>query len=172
MNQGIINSISAAALFLFSFSVQAEEKCEDLLIHFVDEGHKGGVGDIQYSDRDVTALITCPSQQDPNSVSHPTTLHFMEHDGRRVCVSERTCGNVRAWSGYFALSAGWSDLAFLSDFYRLRHAWGFQTDWNGSRIQATFAISGGQIERDCGPLSAPTCVEVSDLDKSGWLSGN
>ncbi|MEY4065361.1 MAG: hypothetical protein RIR26_1569 [Pseudomonadota bacterium] len=172
MNQRDVILIFSAVFLLLPISARAGEKCEDLLIHFVEEGRKAGVGDDAQSDRQVTALITCPSEKDANSVSIPTTLHFMEHDSNRVCVSERTCGNVRAWSGYFGLSVGWSELSFLRDFYHHRHALRFQTDWNGSRLQATFALSRGQIERDCGPLTPPTCVEVSDLNKNGWSSGN
>lgn len=172
MNHSDLSLIFSAVALIFPQSAFAGEKCEDLLIHFVDDGQLGNVGKDQRIERKVSALITCPSEQNAGSTASPTTLHFMEHSGNRLCVSARTCGNIRAWSGYFGLSVGWSELSFLNDFHRHRHALRFETDWNGSAIHATFAVSRGQIERDCGPLTAPSCVDVFNSNKSVPLSGN
>lgn len=152
-------------LALAQMTANAEEKCSDLLLHFVDEpsvtkSQSGGFGN-----RNVTAIIPCENGDFSSSGSTPTTLHFVEHSEGRLCVSSRSCGNVKSWWGYFGVTAGWSDLTLLRDFWVLSKSSRLKTDWNGYQLVGTFAISGGQIERDCSPLSPPTCVDTTGVIK-------
>ncbi|MEN9809440.1 MAG: hypothetical protein RLZZ488_1007 [Pseudomonadota bacterium] len=133
----------------------ASSKCEDLLIQFVDTNPSDSAKDHMPS-RKIAALIPCG---DVPSV--PTIIHFIERREDSVCVSQRTCGNVSAWSGYFGVTAGWSDLTLLGHFHSLRDSLRLSRDWNGFRMVATFAVAGGQIERDCSQLTVPTCAIVS-----------
>lgn len=133
----------------------ASEKCDDLLIQFVDTQPSAAVK-AQQSSRQITALIPCGDLP-----AAPTVIHFIERNDERLCVSQRTCGNISSWSGYFGVTAGWSDLTLLGHFHSLRDSLRLSSDWDGSRVVATFALASGQIERDCSELPAPTCVIVS-----------
>lgn len=132
----------------------ASDKCEDLLIQLVDTNQSDASKD-QQSSRQVAALIPCGDVP-----SAPTIIHFIERSDDRVCVSQRTCGNISAWSGYFGVTVGWSDLTLLGHFHSLRDSLRVSRDWNGLRMVATFAVARGQIERDCSELPVPTCAIV------------
>lgn len=152
-NKHRLRLILACCSWLLHPTAQAKEGCQDLLINFLEPTDLTQQG--YDSSRKVTAVLPC----DP-TVGAPTVLHFLERSGDQVCVSERTCGNVWAWSGSFGLAVGWSDLTLLRDFHLLRNSLRYTNDWNGSRIVASFALRAGQIERDCSELSPPTCVSV------------
>ena len=154
-----------ASSSLMSLSAVADDKCTDLLLNFVDET---SVNDLQNKDlrnRNVTAIIPCENDAFSSTGPTPTTLHFVEHSENKLCVSQRTCGNVQAWWGYFGVAVGWSDLTLLRDFWVLSKSSRIKTNWNGYQLVGTFAVAGGQIERDCSPLSPPTCVETSTSPK-------
>lgn len=137
----------------------AEDKCSDFLIQFT-EPDDGSQLQNQVQQRQITALVPCDEPQPAGSASIPTTLHIFERRENQFCVAQRTCGNIRAWHGSFAVYAGWSDLTLLGDFHLLGNSIRYHRDWNGNRIVASFALSGGQIERDCSPLTPPSCVSV------------
>ncbi|MEN9529997.1 MAG: hypothetical protein RI932_1870 [Pseudomonadota bacterium] len=160
-------------LFAFAAPVQAlaEEQCKDLLIHFVDESAVGTDVSAALKNRKLSALIPCSSGGLGSLGAQPTVLHFMEHDENRLCVTERSCGNVESWYGYFGVSVGWSDLTLFKDFWVFAKSARFDTDWNGLQMVATFALAKGQIERDCSTLRPPSCVEIPDVIKNDDLSG-
>jgi hypothetical protein len=167
-------NLIGAALAILSVSAvieaRAEEPCKDLLLHFVDESAAAGSSAKGSEIRKVTAIIPCESDGSSSHGAKPTTLHFMEHSDNKLCVSQRTCGNVKAWHGYFGVTVGWSDLTLLRDFWSLAKYSRINTDWNGNQVVATFAVGGGQIERDCEPMSPPSCVELSKGFKNDDLS--
>jgi hypothetical protein len=148
-------------IFLSTFrnSAMAEDKCTDLLIQFTGP-ETNPVSKDQSFLREITALVPCERRSPQGAVSIPTTLHIFERRGDQFCIAQRTCGNVSAWEGSFALTVGWSDLTLLGDFHLLGNSLRFHKDWNGNRLVASFAIGGGQIERDCSPLTPPSCVSV------------
>lgn len=151
-------------LFAFGFvllrpAAWAEDQCTDLLIHFVEPSAKSAQQGTE-EPRRITAVIPCERHLDPSSVGAPTTIHILERNGNQFCMAQRTCGNLWGWQGAFAVTVGWSDLTLLGDFYLLRDSLRFHKDWNGNRLVATFALRGGQIERDCSPLTPPACVSV------------
>lgn len=167
-------NLIGAALGILSASAfveaRAEDLCKDLLLHFVDESAASGSSGRSSENRKVTAIIPCESDGSTSLGAKPTTLHFMERSNDKLCVSQRTCGNVKAWHGYFGVTVGWSDLTLLRDFWSLSKYSRINTDWNGNQVVATFAIGGGQIERDCEPMSPPSCVELSKGFKNDDLS--
>lgn len=170
MNYRTVLRTLMAGFVVSSGSAAAEEKCSDLLLHFVEESDMSQTGDKFLGQRNVTALIPCESGLFSKPYPQPTTLHFMEHSGSKLCVSQRTCGNISAWWGYFAANVGWSDLTLLRDFWILSRNARINTDWNGYQVVGTFAVAGGQIERDCAPLTPATCVETSTGVKNDDLS--
>ncbi|NBW81244.1 hypothetical protein EBR21_05770 [bacterium] len=140
-------------------SARADESCQDLLVQLVEpEIGDGPKNDT--IDRRVTVVVPCDARPGGVASGAPSVLHFMERSGNTLCVSERTCGNVRTWQGYFGLTVGWSDLRMLGEFYSLGNFLRYNRDWNGNQLVATFSVSKGQIERDCSGLSRPTCVDV------------
>lgn len=157
-----------AALSLSAF---AEEQCKDVVLNFVDGSNLQGQSLDKQTHRRVTALIPCSALPwDTNSIS-PTTLHFIDHSDTELCIAQRTCGNIQSWSGYFGLTVGWSDLTTLSDFWIFARSGRVATDWNGYQLVASFAVGRGQIERDCGPMTQPSCissVKGSKNDASSW----
>jgi hypothetical protein len=170
MNFPPVSRVLTTILALTSVSARAEQKCSDLLLHFVDESDLSKADGKHSEQRKVTALIPCESSSFSKPYAQPTTLHFMEHSGNSLCVSQRTCGNITAWWGYFATSVGWSDLTLLRDFWILSRNARINTDWNGYQVVGTFAIAGGQIERDCSPMTPATCVDTSTGVKNDDLS--
>ncbi len=158
--------------FAFALPVQAlaEEQCKDLLIHFVDESAVSKDVSVAFQNRKLSALIPCSSNSFDNLGAQPTVFHFMEHTGNRLCVTERSCGNVESWYGYFGLAVGWSDLTLFRDFRLFSKNARFVTDWNGFQMVATFALAHGQIERDCSTLRPTSCVEIPAVSKNDDLS--
>lgn len=151
----LISSLTIAATSLAIQTASAEDTCTDITIRFVEPGDStGSVGKEPY--RRIEAVIPC--DKTPGA---PTVLHFFEQSPGKLCVAQRTCGNVRSWQGYFGVTVGWSDLTLLGDFNLIRDSLRLTRDWNGYRVFATFALNGGQIERDCAELSTPTCVTSS-----------
>jgi hypothetical protein len=147
----------------------ADEQCKDVVLNFVDS--ENADSDKPQNSRRVTALIPCNSLPWDTHSSNPTTLHFIDHSDSQLCISQRSCGNIQAWSGHFALSVGWSDLTTLSDFWLFARNGRIATDWNGYQLVASFAVGHGQIERDCGPMTRPSCissVKGSKNDISSW----
>jgi hypothetical protein len=149
----------SSVLSFFYQSAKADDKCSDLLIQFTDPA-ADSAGDQINEQRQVTALVPCEAKPTGGSVSIPTTLHIFERRGDQFCIAQRTCGNISAWQGSFALMVGWSDLTLLGDFHLLGNSLRFHKDWNGNRLVASFALGGGQVERDCTPLTPPSCVSV------------
>ncbi|MEN9825771.1 MAG: hypothetical protein RI953_1516 [Pseudomonadota bacterium] len=140
-------------------SARAESTCQDLLVQLVEPE----VGDVTKNDepiRRVTVFVPCDKGAGGTASGAPSVLHFMERSGSTICVSERTCGNVRTWQGYFGLAVGWSELRMLGDYHSIGNFLRYHRDWNGNRLVATFSVGKGQIERDCSELSRPTCVDV------------
>lgn len=147
----------------------ADDQCKDLVLNFVDSSQIGV--DQNDSGRRVTAIIPCNSLPWDTNSSAPTTLHFIDHSASQLCIAQRSCGNIQSWSGHFALSVGWSDLTTLSDFWLFARNGRIATDWNGYQLVASFAVGHGQIERDCGPMTEPSCissVKGSENDVSSW----
>jgi hypothetical protein len=143
--------------FCFEAVADSSSVCADLLVQFVEPASQTQLAS---TSRSLTALIPCENSKDPTSQGGPTLIHFFEHSGSQLCIAQRSCGNIRAWSGYFGLQAGWSDLTYLGSFNTFRKFLRYDRDLNGSGGVAQFVLSGGQIERDCGPLSTTTCIDV------------
>lgn len=146
--------LSAACGFISSTAARADSNCSDLLIRLVESSEKTGDESLQ-KQRTATILIPCEKL-----TGAPTLIHFMERQGERLCVTQRSCGNISAWRGSFGLSVGWSEPTLLRDF--LLFANFNRNDWygGGNQIVATFALNAGQIERDCSTLSPPTCLDA------------
>ncbi|MEY2987676.1 MAG: hypothetical protein RJB13_1197 [Pseudomonadota bacterium] len=164
-----IKIITIAICMTFTDQSRAEEQCKDVVLNFVDSGSMGS--DLKQRGRRVTALIPCNSLPWDTNTATPTTLHFIDHSDSQLCISQRSCGNIQYWSGHFALSAGWSDVTTLSDFWIFARNGRIATDWNGYQLVASFAVGRGQIERDCGPMTKPSCissVKGSKNDVSSW----
>lgn len=167
--RSVLQVTTGLMLTLLSCPVFAEEQCKDIVLNFVDTASMDEGNDA--SRRKVTALIPCNALPwDTNPVT-PTTLHFIDHSDSELCIAQRSCGNIHSWSGHFALSVGWSDLTTLSDFWLFARNGRIATDWNGYQLVASFAVGRGQIERDCGPMTRPSCissVKGSENDASSW----
>ncbi|MBM3383101.1 MAG: hypothetical protein FJY29_11765 [Betaproteobacteria bacterium] len=161
---------ASAMVLAFPMQALAAEQCNDLLIHFVDESDVGKSMTKAFQNRKLSALIPCGSAGLGNLGAQLTLMHFMEHDGTRLCVTERSCGNVESWYGYFGLAVGWSDLTLFRDFWVFAKSARVNSDWNGYQLVAMFALAQGQIERDCSTLRPPSCVEIPDVSKNDDLS--
>ncbi|MFZ9520197.1 MAG: hypothetical protein ACO3A4_06940 [Silvanigrellaceae bacterium] len=155
----IIHAVCITGLALSVLDARADDDCQDLLVELT-EPRTGDLGSDGASARRVTVLVPCEKRNSGAASGAPTVLHFIERVGNNICVSERTCGNVWAWQGYFGVAAGWSDLRLLGDFHSLGNSLRFHRDWNGNRMVASFSVGKGQIERDCSGLSRPTCAGV------------
>ncbi|NBO38621.1 hypothetical protein EBU99_08565 [bacterium] len=162
--------LASMPIFFLSHQARGDGECEDIKLQFVDGLNHKNTPSVQLSRRQVTALIPCKSKNLNSSTPEITTIHFLEHIGNELCVAERTCGNVRAWHGYFAVRAGWSELTVLGDYQLLWNSLRFNRDWHGFRALATFALSGGEVERDCSPMSAASCIELPDSLQKDDLS--
>lgn len=165
----LIQIAAITIMAAFTKQILAEEQCKDLVLNFVDSSIKDFSQ--QQNERRVTAIIPCNSLPWDTTATTPTTLHFIDHSATQLCIAQRSCGNIQSWSGHFALSAGWSDLTTLSDFWLFARNGRIATDWNGFQLVASFAVGSGQIERDCGPMTKPSCissVKGSENDVSSW----
>jgi|GEM_PF-5686582 len=149
----------------------AAVRCNDFTIRFIDSGISqpypsytvGGGPALDprtgQPGREMTAQFVCHGD---GGFSLPTitTMHLFEVSGGKMCMRERSCGNLRHVMGYFGISLGWSRLTALSDYVVSEDFVRQSTHYNGLSLSLQASVSFEKFERSCSAPSAPVCIDV------------
>lgn len=133
------------AILAMGTATAAQAQCEDLTVTIQDPD----------SSRSATTLFRCVG----NTYVIPgmTLVQVLEERNGRMCYSDYSCGNVKSWGGFVAVSGVWEWFDSVTDFVLDENKLSAVTDYHGGALGVEIAVEWKNIRRDCSPMSTPIC---------------
>lgn len=126
-------------------------ECKPFIIKILDKDTQDQIK------KEGTLLINCHNRQ-PYVPDH-TTIHVVESMKEKICYSEKTCGNVKGWGGFFSV-AGLHQVGAYSTLGQFLLKVPFRIFIpNGPQFEISFAVSYERISRSCSMFSQPLCID-------------